>query len=174
MSAVVPRESDVSARAAVFCQCEQRLRRFFSRRVRNGSEVSRDLTQEVCLRFLAKEHIVAGDSYGYLFGIARHVLADFLRQSLSAERLAHDLARVRDSESSLRVANDPADSAETEAELDRALKHLSRPHLAVLLARERDGYSYREIAERLQLSQQTVEKYLFLAKSAVRSHKDPS
>jgi DNA-directed RNA polymerase specialized sigma24 family protein len=67
------------------------------------------------------------------------------------------------------VSRDPADIALLQLFLAELLAKLPETQCNVLLAHELDGYSYHEVARRLQISNQTVEKYLFLAKSYLRS-----
>jgi RNA polymerase sigma-70 factor (ECF subfamily) len=110
------------------------------------------------------------DPISYLFGIARHVLADFLT---SRRHTVFSLTDIGDEElvkrASQIVARDPADIALLQLFLAELLAKLPATQCKVLLAHELDGYSYREVARRLQISNQTVEKYLFLSKSYLRS-----
>ena len=52
--------------------------------------------------------------------------------------------------------------------LDRALQRLGPRHLEVLELRERQGMSYQEIADHLEVPQSTVEALLFRARKALR------
>jgi RNA polymerase sigma-70 factor (ECF subfamily) len=52
--------------------------------------------------------------------------------------------------------------------LDRALRRLGPRHLQVLQLRERQGMTYQQIAEHLEVPQSTVEALLFRARKALR------
>jgi RNA polymerase sigma-70 factor (ECF subfamily) len=52
--------------------------------------------------------------------------------------------------------------------LDRALRRLGPRHLQVLELRERQGMTYQQIAEHLEVPQSTVEALLFRARKALR------
>ncbi len=143
------------------------IRRFLGRRLYLRSSDAEDLTQEVCARFLsAYRGQVLEHPRRYLFAIATHVLADFFARA--RREVAVDPDSVEDLLSS--DASDQAiEHVAIEGDLERFLSQLPRTHRAVLVAHKIEGYSYAEAAQRLRLSELTVEKYLTQARSHLRS-----
>lgn len=166
-------ESRASPQApAVLALYQADVRRYFVRRLSRSPQDVDDLTQEVCLRFLAMDQRRWPDKpRNYLFGMARHVLTDFLAQR-SRERSylipdvdEYDQSIEHDQSAALK---DPEDSVSTSQWLKLLLLELPSSQRRVLIAHEHDGYSYREVALRLGFTCQTVEKYLTQAKAQLR------
>jgi RNA polymerase sigma factor (sigma-70 family) len=65
-------------------------------------------------------------------------------------------------------ADELAEALDFQNQLDQALAHLKPRHLQILLLHKRDGYSYQEIAQRLNLSVDTIHKYLTQARAQIR------
>lgn len=124
-----------------------------------------DLSQEVLIRFLEFRSSPIVDSQRYLFGIARNVLADYLRKRKETREVCFDEA-IDPMVSIEPAGRSGADQAELLCQLDT---------LALQMARlpdsqhEGEGYSYHETAQRLGLTVQTVAKYLTLAKAQLRA-----
>lgn len=147
------------------------IRRYFSRRLPGRGQDVEDLTQEVCVRYL--ESALADTprcTRAFLFGIARHVLADFLHSKYVVQVSWSDAAEDELAKSSSRYTErDPAEIVNTQRRLDELLSQLPPLQRNVLLAHELAGFSYQETAGHFDISDQTVEKYLFLAKSFLRA-----
>lgn len=149
-----------------------RVRRFFMRRLPASRADADDLTQEVCARFLAVQHRASiVDADRYLFGIARHVLADFLAQRRARREVSLDSTeRLEDANAWLAdTAHDPAAVISASNLLRVLLDQLPASQRAVLIAHEGIGYSYREVAGQLGFTEQTVETYLKNAKAYLRT-----
>ncbi len=147
------------------------LHRYLARRLRRPQDVD-DLAQEVYLRLLrlGNENRVR-KPLPFLYGIAAHVLADFNMENVSErEHLTFDDEAVHAwSQSSAGMAPEElTERLNLQQQIERALAKLPRMHAAVLLAHKRDGLSYKEVAQRLNLSVHTVEKYLTQAKARIR------
>lgn len=163
--------TSLTRRADVLVALRPALRRYFRRRLPSSVDDADDLIQEVCARFLALPETAAPvDEWRYLFGIARHVWADFLaerarqrRHLVSSEELPPG-TMLHTAES----PSDPAREALTSQFVAFLLQHLPKTQKAVLLTHEQEGYSYAETAARLGLSVHTVHTYLKSAKSQLR------
>ena len=150
----------------------QSLRRFLASRLRNRSAEAPDLAQEVFLRLLRIDHHeTIRSSEAYLFTIAFHVLHQhFMRRSAMPETVEID-ALIDEMDSA--PQSDPLNQAQTRQQLGEllgALRQLSPKAQAVLLLHRRDGYSLKEIAERIGVSRAMAAKYLAKALLHVRQH----
>ncbi len=149
------------------------LERYLMRRVRDGQD-ARDLAQEVYLRLLrvGKGELAAGDSPAYLFWIASHVVYEFKLRA-RRERVIFDSDAVdARTENPQEIERDPiGEELDLEGQLTRALKRLPPVYRAVILMHKRDGLSFAEVAEALQLSRHTVKKYVGRALAALRAAK---
>lgn len=152
-----------------FEKYERELHRFLARRLQRAQDAA-DLAQEVYLRLTRLENADwVRKPQAYLYGVAAHVVSEF---RMRAERDPVDF----DSESFERVAASPeqampdqlAEQLDDQRQLERILAQLPPTHLAVLLLHKRDGLSYEEVAEKLQLSVHTVHKYVVQAKAQVK------
>jgi RNA polymerase sigma factor (sigma-70 family) len=148
------------------------LHRYLLRRLRRPQDVD-DLAQEVYLRLLRLDEAKCVEKpLAFLYGVAAHVVADFRLQANAEEvHLTFDEKSVEErSERPAEIWPDElAERIALERHLDWALKQLPPTQAAVLLAHKRDGFSYEEIAKRLKLSVNTVEKYLTQAKAKLRT-----
>ncbi len=157
--------------AQVFLCHRSDLCRYFHRRLRESRQEAADLTQEVGVRFMSLNQKLWPDNpRAYLFGIARHVLAEYLECRARQLRL-DEAIRVEQQPGSgaSAVFRDPAESVTDHQLSDYLLGKLPRRQRAVLLAQAADGYSYQEVAARLGITVSTVEKDLLLAKTYLRS-----
>jgi RNA polymerase sigma-70 factor (ECF subfamily) len=148
------------------------LHRYLLRRLRRPHEVD-DLAQEVYLRLLRlDESKCVQKPLAFVYGVAAHVVADFnLEASTEEQHLTFDEDALQHwSEHPAEILPDElAERVALEQQVEWALKQLPPTQAAVLVAQKRDGFSYEEIAERLKLSVNTVEKYLTLAKARLRT-----
>jgi RNA polymerase sigma factor (sigma-70 family) len=139
----------------------QRLRRFFSLRLRNDADAP-DLAQEVFLRLMRVEHHETIRSpEAYLFTIASHVLHQHaLRQANTPTSI--DISTVF-AELQLTSDDDPlarVDAQQRLSEIERVLAQLPPKVSATLLLHRFAGLSIEEIGQRLGVSRPTAKKYL--------------
>lgn len=156
----------------VFGRYRRELHRYLMRRLRHPQDVD-DLAQEVYCRLLRlDDEKCVQKPLAYMYGIAAHVLADFrIEVEQEREHITVDSETVdewSDSPSCV-LPDDLGDRLNLQQQIDRAIAQLPPTHAAVLLAHKRDGMSYEEVAERLDLSIHTVEKYVTQAKARVRT-----
>ncbi|MET0810332.1 MAG: sigma-70 family RNA polymerase sigma factor, partial [Thermoleophilaceae bacterium] len=105
----------------------------------------------------------------WIFEIARNAAIDHWRRTGRAEEVSVDaLGLLRRSDRSRLAAAPPPETAVIDMErlghLRGALDELPEVQTRVLMMRELEGMSYREIAERLDLSRTSVETALFRAR----------
>lgn len=109
-----------------------------------------------------REQVAVGQGLGFLLTVARRYLIDCLRHDRTADRVHNELA------ASLDVAVEPHGQDDLSDETLRALSRLPEVQRSILQLRDMEGYSYKEIAAMLDLSDQQVQVYLFRARVAMR------
>jgi RNA polymerase sigma factor (sigma-70 family) len=169
------RGGDDGAFEELFRRYESRIRAFVARRVGDRARAE-DLTQEAFLSALRR--LRATDSEiafkPWLFQIALNATIDQHRRASRAEEVSVDQReRMRPSDRGRLVG---VAGPETEALTKERMRHLqgafdelSETHHKVLVMRELEGRSYREIGEQLELSQPAVESALFRARRRLAS-----
>lgn len=143
--------------------------------VRDPDE-ARDISQEAFLKVYRHLDTFHGQSnfYTWLYRITVNLCIDLRRkagrdnQAEFDERIAHEEAgSPADQISPGRLRFDPAKALhnrELRERLNAALEQLSESHRSVLLLREVEGLSYKEIAEVLECPEGTVMSRLFHAR----------
>jgi RNA polymerase sigma-70 factor (ECF subfamily) len=161
----------VSGSQAILVEHYDRVHRYLQRRLRHLSGDADDLAQEVCVRFLGSYRGQPLDSpVAYLLTIAAHALADF-RQRAKRERefMTIDTEALSDWPNPEADGSSPVERCMAAVDLPQFLQQLPHTQRAVLVAHMLQGYSYVEVAQRLGLTELTVEKYLTLARAQLRS-----
>ncbi len=157
----------------------ERLRRFLSKRLRNGADAP-DLAQEIYLRLLrVAHHETIRNPEAYLFTVASHILHQHqLHQSMTPETLGIgdlfcELELTSDDDPAARV-----DVAQRIEHLEYSLRQLPPKISATLMLHRYAGFSIEEIGRQLGVSRPTAKKYLARALSHCReaqehgAHKD--
>jgi RNA polymerase sigma-19 factor, ECF subfamily len=167
-----PQKPAADLGVSAFRHYRRELHRYLLRRLRRPQDVD-DLAQEVYLRLLRHDETkCVRKPLAYLYGIASHVVADFrIETEHERERLTFDSEACEQGseEPTSALPDDLADRLNLQQQLERALAQLPPTHAAVLLAHKRDGLSYEEVAQKLNLSVHTVEKYITQAKARIRT-----
>lgn len=147
----------------------QELRRYLRRRLRRPQDVD-DLAQEVYLRLLRWDDAkVVEKPLAYLYGIASHVVADFHMAATRSTFVPLDDALVELPDYPAEDARDPVvEVVDIEQRLTRLLSQLPPTHAAIVIGFHREGLTYEEIATKLNLSANTVHKYLTQARAQLR------
>jgi RNA polymerase sigma factor (sigma-70 family) len=134
------------------------LLRFLRSRLGHGDH-AQDLAQEVYLRVLRMEDVsLIRNPRSFVIHLAAHAAYEW--RMLARNRLRHSDEYLQEL---IAHDGDPAESLERDdriARLSRVLETLSPKCRAVILMHRRDGMTYDEIAERMDLSVGMVKKYL--------------
>jgi RNA polymerase sigma-70 factor (ECF subfamily) len=141
---------------------------------------ARDIVQEAFLKVWKSLGAFEGQSafYTWLYRIVANLCIDHLRKGKS--QVEYDDQRVHEED---QVAGDEhilpqtaglhpgraLESKELGEALERALEELSPNHRAVLLMREVEGLSYREMADAMKVSEGTIMSRLFHARKKMQA-----
>ena len=139
-----------------------------------------DITQEVFMSALRRmretDRPIAFKPWVY--EIARNACIDQFRRSQRGEEVSYDTADALPGGDHLRLVSDdasPDDAFDAKQRLDHlcgAFGGLSETHHRILVLRELEGLSYREIGEQLGLSTPAVESTLFRARRRLTEEYD--
>lgn len=134
----------------------QRLLQFLGRRVR-AVDIE-DLAQETYLRLLrARDLSEVRNPQAYLLRVASHVVTEWRDHAPPMQPMSDEVGE-------LLIDEYPPDldleAALSQERLDRSLAEMSPMMRAVLLLRLREGYSYKAIAEKLEITLRQVRRYL--------------
>lgn len=147
--------------AATIQAYDRELHAFLLRRLRGTAEITEDVQQEIYLRMLRFTNAeLLQDPRAYLYRVARNVLHDKL---LLAERYreVHDTSAADAVRGDL--TQDQTTHVDNARDVELILSKLPPLYRAILQLRMRDGLSYVEIAQALELSAHTVKKYMHAA-----------
>jgi RNA polymerase sigma factor (sigma-70 family) len=128
-----------------------------------------DITQDVFMsalrRMRATETPIAFKPW--IYEIAKNACIDAFRRSKRAEEISYDADDGSERLHLVSKGPTPADAVDTRMSLDHlrgAFGGLSEAHHQILVMRELEGLSYRQIGERLGMSRPSVESTLFRAR----------
>lgn len=124
-------------------------------------ELSKDLVQESFMRLWEHRHEVEkAKSKSYLFTIGYHAMIDHIRKNKRME--SFDSKHI-----SKTAKNAFSDLKEV---LDNAVELLPADQKSVLLLRDYEGYSYKEIGDITGLTESQVKVYIFRARVFLKKY----
>lgn len=141
-------------------QYSDNLYRFALKSLRSDDE-AKDIVQESFLRLWEnREAVLGGKEKSYLFTVAYRLIVDRVRMG----------KRYTGDESVLRTSPAPGrlDYNGISELIDRFLDELPPLQKSLIMLRDYEGYSYREMAEMTRLSETQVKVYIFRARTALR------
>jgi RNA polymerase sigma-19 factor, ECF subfamily len=170
-----PGQTIAELTTAVVGRYGRELHRYLVRRLRRPADAD-DLAQEVYLRLLRRNRSEAVvNPRAYVYRIASHVVSEFrARSEQGAGYVTFDSEIVEQLERQplgQPTEDELAERLDLQRQVQLALAVLPPTHQAVFILHKRDGLTHQEIAQRLQLSMHTIEKYLVQAKARLRTIK---
>jgi RNA polymerase sigma factor (sigma-70 family) len=169
------RSGDDSAFEELYRRYHPRIAAYVRRIVRDPARAE-DLAQDAFFSALRRMRATDSDIAfkPWIFEIARNATIDHWRRSNRAEEVSVEAdEQLRQSDRIRLVGAAGPDAALADKErfehLRGAFDELSDVHTRILVMRELEGLSYREIAERLDLSRASVESALFRARRRLES-----
>jgi RNA polymerase sigma-70 factor (ECF subfamily) len=140
-------------------------------------EEARDLTQDAFIKAYKNldRFRLESSYYTWLYRIAMNVAIDHIRKMKKRKHEAFDEGiAARDGDGAIAAAHDRGnpDKAlgrkQLSAQIFDALDKLSPDHRQVIVLREIEGLSYKEIAETMEIAEGTVMSRLFYARRKLR------
>ena len=124
--------------------------------------MSRDIIQDTFEKLWLKIEAVSGLKVKtYLFTSAYHTMIDYIRK----EKRYKDVDPIEVSEET--HSKNYSDLGEV---LERAVNNLPEDQRAVVMLRDYEGYSYREIADITELSESQVKVYIYRARVYLKNY----
>lgn len=134
--------------------------RFVLKNIRD-EEKARDIVQDSFEKLWVHRQDVSGEKVkAYLYSTAYHRLIDLVRKD-SRLSIVDD---IRSEEASFEQYSD------LQEVLNRAIQLLPNDQRSVLLLRDYEGYSYKEIAEITQLNESQVKVYIYRARVFMKNY----
>lgn len=136
-------------------------------RMLGNAEDAQDVLQDVLLLVYRKLHTYKGDASlkNWLFRIASNRTIDHIRKRNRRPETSLELD-VQSSADPFRFAQ----QTRLRTELSRALLTLSREHREVVVMKEIDGFTFKEIGEILEIPENTAKTRLYAALRKLREH----
>lgn len=135
--------------------------RFILKNARN-EEVAKDIVQDAFEKMWIKVDTISFEkAKSYLFTTAYHTLIDFVRKN----------KRLVDIELSSEFDNSHSEQySDVKEILDEAIKRLPDIQRTVILLRDYEGYSYKEIAEITNLNESQVKVYIYRGRMFLKKY----
>ena len=135
--------------------------RFVIKNLKN-EDMARDVVQDTFEKLWVKLEEVSGLKVKtYLFTSAYHTMIDYIRKE---KRYA-----VTDP-ASLNQASDTGHYSDLAEIIERGVQNLPEDQKAVVMLRDYEGYSYREIAQITDLSETQVKVYIYRARVYLKNY----
>ena len=135
--------------------------RFLLKNIRN-SDLAKDLVQDSFMKlWLKRKTVNYKKSKSYLFSTAYHTMIDYIRKNeriTSMEGNEHFAPSTYENYSDLKEV------------LDFALQQLPDIQKSVILLRDYEGYSYKEIGDITNLSEAQVKVYIYRARLFLKKY----
>lgn len=109
-----------------------------------------------------REKVPVEKGLGYLLTVTRRYLIDCMRHDVVVSKVHEEMAQVAETRTEDRNLYGMSD------EMVDALSRLPEVQRSILQLRDVEGYSYKEIAQMLELSDQQVQVYLFRARTTMK------
>ena len=160
--------------AQIYDQYQKKVFRFFLKRVMNH-ETARELTQEVFVKLWkgreglsASGSLPASSAEFRLFIIASSILVDYLRRRAHERRRLSGLANKINSDAAP-ANSSPHRAFETADYLKAVVRDLPPARKKIILLKMGAGFTNKEIASQLSISEKTVEDHVTKALRHIRA-----
>jgi len=143
---------------------------FFKKRLVIDFEAE-DLTQDVFIKLLNCSQMLRPDTIQhFIFAVARNLSIDYNRRFFKKLEVAQNV--INESSLSANTTEDEVAYNELRCIEQKAIKKLPEQRCKVYMMSMYGEYSYKEMAEKLNISPRTVEKHLLTGRADVRRYVD--
>lgn len=136
--------------------------RFILKNIKNR-EKAEDIVQETFMKMWSKVRAIdykKGKSY--LFTTAYHTMIDLIRK----DKKIVDM----EEEASMRILSEYNQYSDLNEVLNEAVSHLPEIQRSVIMLRDYEGYSYKEIGEITSLNESQVKVYIYRARKFLKEY----
>ena len=137
------------------------LYRFLLKNIKD-EEAARDLVQESFMKLWEKRKEVRGEkSKSYLFTTGYHTMIDYIRKN--SRNVSYETVEYAEESSETGYSD-------IKEILNEAIEKLPVDQKSVVLLRDYEGYSYKEIAEITELTESQVKVYIYRARLFLKKY----
>jgi len=150
-----------------------RVFRFILKSIKD-EDMTKDIIQDTYLKLWEKhDNVDFTKAKSYIFTAAYHTMVDYIRKNKRI--VLYDREESSDYLDSLGKSTPPTEQIDLKKVLNDAINLLSEDQRAVILLRDYEGYSYKEISDITRLSEAQVKVYIYRARLFLKNYiKDPS
>jgi RNA polymerase sigma factor (sigma-70 family) len=143
--------------------------RFYLKRV-HMHETAKELTQQLFIKLWHSRHTLSEDFTldTQIFTIAGTIFIDYLRKQYARDKM-HIAIREEMNRSSSQQIPSPVHAMETSDYMAVLVDRLTPLRKKVILLKTKNGFSNKEIASRLSISEKTVESHITMAIRKIKS-----
>jgi len=145
----------------------------FVYKILGSREAAQEIVQDVFIKVWERRESLSGisDIGNYLFVLTRNLTYNHIRDQSRASARFKQWADEMDIYENANATKDPEDHLELYLPvINAAISALPEQQRRVFELAKREGMSYSQIAEEMQLSAETVKKYMKLALKSVREN----
>jgi RNA polymerase sigma-70 factor (family 1) len=160
---------DQQAFAKIFYHYTQRIYGFILDKTKSET-LTEEIVQEVFIKLWEKREEIAlvSNPGGYIMQMAVNKMYDFLRKMASEEKLKQQVWSSMQTYSNITI--EALDLKYSEQLINQAIEQLSSQRKKVFILSKKEGLSRHDIAERLNISVNTVDNQLREALIAIKSY----
>lgn len=139
-----------------------------------AEDIAQDIIQDTFLKLWEKhKNVEFTKAKSYIFTAAYHTMIDYIRKN--KRFVQYDTEESADYMDSLGRSTPANENPDLKRILNQALELLSEEQKTVILLRDYEGYSYKEIGEITGLSEAQVKVYIYRARLFLKNYiKDPA
>ncbi len=158
-----------SAFEQVYYGFHEKAFRFFLKRV-HTHETAKDLTQQLFIKLWHSRHTLSEDFTidTQIFTIAGTIFIDYLRKQYARDKM-HLALRENIDNTTSRQSPSSIQALETSNYKSVLVERLTPVRKKVIILKTKNGFSNKEIAERLSISEKTVESHITMAIRKIKS-----